>query len=88
MQKEKLCICGCNTSIGLKSEFAPGHDGRVTGYFLQFHRGEFSPNDFGSMVAQIWKEWNNLDQPGGELYPKLKKAAQLARQLIKNPKDL
>ena len=79
MKNDKCCICGCNTRINPENEFAPGHDGRVTGYFLRIHRGESMPEDFGPMVAQVWQKWNDMGQPGGELHPRFKDAARLAR---------
>jgi hypothetical protein len=80
--EKKLCICCCKTSIRPVSEFAPGHDGRVTGYFIRIDRGVSMPDDFGSSVAKMWQEWNRLDRPGGIGHPILMQAAQFARHAL------
>lgn len=68
----KTCACGCNTPVGSKSNFAPGHDARLVSQVMKGEKPESELAPYPKLVAKFQRR---VEAKTGTPAPKPAKAA-------------
>lgn len=80
--KRRIHPCGCGCGELTASAFAPGHDGRLSGWFRRLTE-DLTLEQLPPQAQRVYAAWVKAGRPGGLEHPVLKDVVLAMRAAVK-----